>query len=120
MDLDWVRRYCMGLPHTTETMQWESLVFKIGGKIYAIAALEPRDTWLSFKCSPEDFAELCEREGIIPAPYLARAQWVALETEDAIPRPELKRLLRGAYDLIFAKLPKKTQAAMCAGDSLSR
>ena len=112
MDLDWLRRYCMALPHTTETVQWESLVFKIGGKIYAVAALEPGDTWLSFKCSPEDFAELCEREGIIPAPYLARAQWVALETEDAVARPELKRLLRQAYDLIFAKLPKKTQAGL--------
>ena len=112
MDLDWLRRYCMSLPHTTETVQWESLVFKIGGKIYAIAALEPAGTWLSFKCSPEDFAELCEREGIIPAPYLARAQWVALETEDAIPWPELKRLLRQAYDLVFAKLTRKMQASL--------
>jgi predicted DNA-binding protein (MmcQ/YjbR family) len=103
----------MALPHTTETVQWgENLVFKIAGKIYAIAALEPADHWLSFKCSPEDFAELCEREGIVPAPYLARAQWVALETEDAIARPELKRLLRQAHELILAKLPKKTQAGL--------
>jgi len=77
-----------------------------------MAELEAADHWVSFKCSPEDFAELCERKGIIPAPYLARAQWVTLETEDAIPRPELKRLLRQAYDLVFAKLPKKTQAGL--------
>ena len=87
-------------------------MFKIAGKMYAMAELEGADHWLSFKCSAEDFAELCEREGIIPAPYLARAQWVTLETEDAIPRPELKRLLRQAYDLVFAKLPKKTQAGL--------
>jgi predicted DNA-binding protein (MmcQ/YjbR family) len=113
MDVDWVRRYCMALPHTTETVQWgANLVFKIAGKIYAMAELEAADHWVSFKCSPEDFAELCERKGIIPAPYLARAQWVTLETEDAIPRPELKRLLRQAYDLVFARLPKKTQARL--------
>jgi predicted DNA-binding protein (MmcQ/YjbR family) len=113
MDVDWLRRYCMALPHTTETVQWgANLVFKIGGKIYAIAALEPADHWLSFKCSPEDFAELCEREGIIPAPYLARAHWVGLETEDAIARPELKRLLKQAYELVFARLTKKTQAGL--------
>ena len=113
MEVDFVRRYCMALPHTTETVQWgANLVFKIAGKIYAMAALEPADHWLSFKCSPEDFAELCEREGIIAAPYLARAQWVALETENAISRPELKRILRQAYDLVFAKLPKKTQAGL--------
>ena len=58
MDVEWVRRYCMGLPHTTETVQWgANLVFKIGGKIYAMAELEDADHWLSFKCSPEDFVE---------------------------------------------------------------
>ena len=111
MDVEWVRRYCMALPHTTESVQWgANLVFKIAGKIYAMAELEAADHFVSFKCSPEDFAELCEREGVIPAPYLARAQWVTLEGEDTIPRAELKVLLRNAYDLVFAKLPKKTQA----------
>jgi|SRR5271157_2749265 len=113
MDITWVREYCLSLPHTTEKVQWEDvLVFKVGGRMYAIVALEPGDTWLSLKCSSEEFADLVERPGIIPAPYLARAQWVALETEDALPRVEVERLLRQAHDLIFAKLPKKTQAAM--------
>lgn len=113
MDVEWLRRYCLSLPHTTETVQWgDNLVLKIGGKMYAVAALEPAKNWLSFKCSPEDFAELCEREDIIPAPYLARAQWVALQSEEAVARAELKRLLRKAYDLVFAKLPRKTQAGL--------
>ena len=100
----------MALPHTTETVQWGgALVFKIGGKMYAVAALEPADTWLSFKCSPENFAELVEREGVIPAPYLARAQWVALQTEDAVKPAELKQLLRQGYDTVFARLTKKAQ-----------
>ena len=104
MTLEAVRRYCLSLPHTTETVQWGSdLVFKIGGKMYAVAATEPARVWMSFKCSPEDFAELTERPGIIPAPYLARAQWVALESEDALPSADLKRLLRRAYDLVLAK-----------------
>ena len=115
MDVAWVRRYCLAMPHTTESVQWGSnLVFKVGGRIYAIAELEPagKDQWLAFKCSAEDFVELCEREGIVPAPYFARAQWVALQTEDAVSRVELKRLLRQAYDLVFARLPKKTQASL--------
>jgi predicted DNA-binding protein (MmcQ/YjbR family) len=112
MALDFVRRYCMSLPHATETMQWESLVFKVGGKIFAIAALEPVRTWLTFKCSSDDFAELTERPGIIPAPYLARAQWVALESEDALGASELKQYLRQSYDMVVQKLPKKKQAAL--------
>ena len=110
MNTEWVRKFCMAMPHTTETVQWGGdLVFKIGGKMYAVTALEPGAHWLSFKCSPDDFAELVEREGVIPAPYLARAQWVALQTEDTLPAAELKRLLRDAYALVFAKLTKKAQ-----------
>jgi predicted DNA-binding protein (MmcQ/YjbR family) len=113
MDVEWIRKHCMALPHTTETVQWGyDLVFKIGGKMYAVTPLEPAPVWLSFKCSADDFAELTEREGIIPAPYMARAQWVALQTEGALPRAEIKRLLKLSYDLVMAKLPKKTQAAL--------
>jgi predicted DNA-binding protein (MmcQ/YjbR family) len=113
MSMDLVRRFCMTLPHTTETVQWENdLVFKIGGKMYAVVALEPGDHWLSFKCNAEDFAELTERPGIVPAPYLARAQWVALQSEAAVGTAELKTFLRRAYDLVLAKLPKKRQASL--------
>jgi predicted DNA-binding protein (MmcQ/YjbR family) len=113
MNVDWIRQYCLSLPHTTETVQWgDNLVFKVAGKIYAIAALEESEHWLSFKCTPDDFATLVERVGIVPAPYLARAQWVALETKDALPRAEIKRLLAKARDTVIARLPKKTRAAL--------
>jgi predicted DNA-binding protein (MmcQ/YjbR family) len=64
---------------------------------------------LTFKCSDESFAELTERPRIIPAPYLARAKWVALESPDAMTRGELSELLRTSYELVFAKLPKRAQ-----------
>jgi len=113
MDVEWIRKHCMALPHTTEQVQWGyDLVFKIGGKMYAVTPLEPAPVFLSFKATPEDFAELTDREGIIPAPYMARAQWVALQTEAALPRAEIKRLLKQSYNLVMAKLPKKTQAEL--------
>jgi len=115
MDIDWLREHCLSLAHTTEQIQWQdALVFKVGGKMYAVVSLEPDETWLSFKCSPEDFAALTERPGVIPAPYLARARWVALETEDALPRAELQGLLVDAHALVFAKLPKKIQSQLSA------
>ena len=115
MDIDWLREFCLSLSHTAENIQWEDdLVFKIAGKMYAVVSLEPGDHWLSFKSLPDDFATLVDRPGIIAAPYLARAHWVALETENALPRDELKLLLAQAHALIFAKLPKKTQASLLA------
>ncbi|MGA8074713.1 MAG: MmcQ/YjbR family DNA-binding protein [Candidatus Acidiferrales bacterium] len=115
MDVEWIRALCLSLPGATEQILWEhDLVFKVGGKMFAAAPLEPAAICLSFKCSDEDFIELIERPGIIPAPYAARAHWVALESESALRRPELEQLLRQAHSLIVAKLPKKLQTEILA------
>jgi predicted DNA-binding protein (MmcQ/YjbR family) len=112
-DIDRIRKHCLSMPHATENVQWgNDLVFKVAGKMFAVAALEPGPHWLSFKCSPEQFAELIEQPGVVPAPYLARAHWVALENEDALPLTEIKRLVRNSYGLVVAKLPKKTKTAL--------
>jgi predicted DNA-binding protein (MmcQ/YjbR family) len=113
MNIDWLRQLCLSFPGATEQIQWgNDLLFKVGGKMFAVAPLEPAPVCLSFKASPENFAELTERPNIIPAPYLARAQWVALENRDALTLEELARLLRESYELIVAKLPQKSRAAL--------
>ncbi len=121
MNVDWLREVCLSFPGTTEQIQWGyDLVFKVGGKMFAVTPLEPAPVCLSFKASPENFAELTERPNIIPAPYLARAQWVALQTRDALPAGELARLLRDSYDMVFAKLPKKTREAVSSAKPSAR
>jgi predicted DNA-binding protein (MmcQ/YjbR family) len=113
MTIEAVREYCLSFPHATESIQWENdLVLKVGGKMFAVMVLEPARVWISFKCTPEDFAELTERPGIIPAPYAARYHWVALESKDALTNSELKDRLRESYDLVFTKLTKKVRAAL--------
>jgi predicted DNA-binding protein (MmcQ/YjbR family) len=115
MDVEFLRRHCLALPGTTEQVQWgNDLVFKVGGKMYGVTPLEPAPVCLSFKCSPDDFADLTERPGIIPAPYLARAQWVALEHEEALSAAEVKEYLRRSYELVRSKLPKRVQAELAA------
>jgi predicted DNA-binding protein (MmcQ/YjbR family) len=112
-NVDWVRELCLSFPKATEKVTWGAdLTFRISEKIFAVTVLEPAKVWLSFKCSPENFADLTEHAGIIPAPYMARAQWVALETKEALQKDELAALLRESYDLVFGKLPKKTQQAL--------
>jgi len=121
MNTDWVRELCLSFPQTTEQIQWgEVLVFKVAGKIHALTVLQPAKTWLTFKASPEKFAELTERPGIIPAPYLARAKWVALETKDALSPDELRLLLRESYEMVVAKLPKRTREALASRKPPSR
>jgi predicted DNA-binding protein (MmcQ/YjbR family) len=121
MDVDWVRELCLSFPGATEQIQWGcDLLFKVGGKMFAVTPLEPAPVWLSFKASPENFAELTERPNIIPAPYLARAQWVALENREALGPEELARLLRESYEMICAKLPKKTRESLSSAGAKAR
>ena len=110
--IDWVRKVCLALPHTTEDVQWEhDLLFRIAGKIYCVANLEPGlgPTKIAFKCTPERFAELVEIENIIPAPYMARNHWVAMIEVDALRPPEIQQLIEYSYRLVLEKLPKRTQ-----------
>jgi predicted DNA-binding protein (MmcQ/YjbR family) len=119
MTLEKLRKHCLSYPGATEQIQWGAdLVFKVGGKMFAVAATEPSARHrLSFKCSQETFAELLEFDGIDPAPYLARAKWVALERLDTIGDRELEARIRESYDLVFAKLTKKDQASIVSGGS---
>ncbi len=114
MDIEQVRKFCLSLPHVTEKVQWgNDLLFCIGGKMFVVLALEASsDHCMSLKCTPERFAELIEQNGIIPAPYVARYHWIALERFEALADRELKDLVKTAYQLVRAKLPKKIQAQL--------
>src|SRR3954468_15991109 len=103
-----LRKFCLSLAHVTQAIKWRhDLCFLIAEKMFAVGALEASDGhFVSFKCTPEKFAELIEVEGIIPAAYMARNQWVTLERDNALRDPEIKDLIRGSYELVKAKLPK--------------
>jgi predicted DNA-binding protein (MmcQ/YjbR family) len=116
MDIEWIRQHCLSHPYVTEQIQWGSdLLFKVGGKMFAGVPLEPARVWLTVKADPEEFPELIERQGIIPAPYLARAKWIAIENERTLPRTEVLRLVGKSYEMVFANLSKKLQQELAAG-----
>jgi predicted DNA-binding protein (MmcQ/YjbR family) len=114
MNLDTVRAFCLSLPHATEGVQWDNdLLFRIGGKMFTIMALEPNARYrVSFKTTPEEFAELVEHPGIDPAPYAARYHWVSLERFDSLPWGELKERIRASYDLVWNCLTKKARTEL--------
>src|SRR5437773_11971308 len=118
MDLERMRAFCLKLAGTTEDIQWgNDLLFRIGGKIYATACLEPAPTSqasakqssarLSLQCTPEEFAELTEQDGIVPAAYVARCDGVGLEGWDARGDGESERLIRGSRETGGAKRTKR-------------
>lgn len=117
MTLGRFRAICLALPGATEQLQWDDdAVFKVGGRMFAVAGTRPgrhaQATVCSFKCADERFAELVERQGIVPAPYLARAKWVALDRWDALSDREITDAVAGSYRLVRARLPRAVQRAL--------
>jgi predicted DNA-binding protein (MmcQ/YjbR family) len=107
MSVDEIRKYCLSFPDATENLQWgDDLCFKIRGKIFATLALTAVPQKMCFKCSPESFAELVEREGIHPAPYVGRYKWVILDHLNALRSDELKDFIGQSYEMVAAKAPK--------------
>jgi predicted DNA-binding protein (MmcQ/YjbR family) len=112
MNADLIQKYCLSFPHATENLQWGAdLCFKVGGKIFAILNLDSVPQKICFKCTPESFAELCEREDIHPAPYVGRYKWVLLDRLDAVRLDELRDLIQQSYQMVAKNAKLKPQPA---------
>ncbi len=117
MDAERVREYLLGLPHVVETMQWgDNLVFWVGdkaagGKMFALVNLDGdgKHPLISYAAGAERYPELVEIDGIVPAPYMARIFWVAVQRWDVFRDAEWQRELRAAHEITLAKLPPKAR-----------
>jgi predicted DNA-binding protein (MmcQ/YjbR family) len=121
MGVDRIRHFCLSLPEAKENLQWgENLCFKVRGKLFAILDLGAVPQTLMLKCDPERFAELLEREGIIPAPYLGRYKWAQLERLGILRGDELEDLIRQSYNLVAAKTTRRRSRSNRAPRKLKR
>ena len=104
MNFDALRSLCLSFPHATEKLQWEDeLCFKVRGKIFAMVRLSSVPQRVVFKCDPEEFLELIENDGVVPAPYVGRYKWAMLESLEVLPGSEIERCIRKSYEMVAAK-----------------
>jgi predicted DNA-binding protein (MmcQ/YjbR family) len=118
MNAERAREFLLKLPHVVEAEQWGGLLYwvgdkAIGGKTFVHLNLEAGQGHPAmFPAGPERFAELCERDGVIPAPYAARNFWVAVERWDVLRDREWEEELRAAHDIVYEKLQPRTKAVL--------
>jgi predicted DNA-binding protein (MmcQ/YjbR family) len=109
-----LKKHLLSMPSATVNVQWgDDHVYKVCGKMFAVA--DAKHTRLSFKASDDSFEILTQIDGIVPAPYLARAKWVKTDRLNRLPDSELKAYLTRAHALIAAKLTKKLRAELGLG-----
>ena len=114
MNLAKIQAFCAKLPDVKSDVKWGAdLCFTIDAKMFAVFGIRDGKPFnLAFKCDPERFLELTDRDGIIPAPYLARAHWVSVDKAGALTDAQAQTLIRRSYELIVSKLSKKRQLAL--------
>ena len=100
--------FVQGLPGTSLVEQWESLVAKVGGKVFCLLS---QDGSICFKVSETSFEGLTASDGNGQAPYFAKGQWVAVAPA-ALEEATLDAYLREAHRLIAAKLTRKLRAEL--------
>lgn len=113
MNIEEIREFCLGLPYTSEDFPFdaETLVIRVGGKIFTLIPLEKRGT-LNLKCDPEYAIELREQyDSIEPGYHMSKKHWNTIRF-DGIPDKLMQELIRHAYDLVWKSLTGKVRKAL--------
>jgi predicted DNA-binding protein (MmcQ/YjbR family) len=111
MTRDGFEAFILTLPQATLVRQWhDDSVAKVGGKIFALLDRDGGGVWL--KVSEMAFTLLTELEGIRPAPYFARAGWVAISASSVLTGDEVETYVREAHRIVVAKLTRRAKAEL--------
>ena len=109
MDLAQFRECCLSKPRATEGTPFgpDVLVFKVGGKMFALAALDDVPTTVNLKCDPDLALDLRDRyDEVRPGYHMNKKHWNTVEIQGAIPHVELRKMIDHSYDLVAKSLPK--------------
>lgn len=108
MNLEELRKVCKKLKAVTEDIKWgHDLCFCVGEKMFLVVGLDEHPTSASFKVLDEEFEDMCQRPGFMPAPYMARNKWVRIDDISRMSNKEWEHYARQSYDYVKAKLTKK-------------
>ena len=109
MDVLSFRDYCLSLPLTEESTPFDetTLVYKIGGKMYACADMNDFGQ-VAVKCDPDEAVRLRERyEEIGPAYHFNKTHW------NLHPRADTQLLPAGRAAQRHAPEPARGDSASC-------
>ena len=110
--------FVLGLPRATLVRQWrDDSVGKIGGKVFALLDRDPGEIWLKVSDMANEL--LLELPGVRPAPYFARAGWVAISVDSPLSTKELEAYVIEAHRLVASKLTKKLRAELALDELIA-
>jgi predicted DNA-binding protein (MmcQ/YjbR family) len=112
MDAEELRQWCLAYPGAVEDFPFgpETSVFKVGGKMFALSALEGAPLEVSLKCEPELAVDLRDSHDAIRAGYhLDKRHWNTITLDGSLPDRLVRDLVEDSYDLVCNGLPKRVR-----------
>lgn len=113
MNIEEFRAHCLRLPRATEGMPFgvETLVFKVGGKMFALASLNGAPLRINLKCEPSEALQIRESyPAVIPGYHMNKKHWNTVILDGSVADAQLVQWINTSYQLVFKSLPQKTQA----------
>jgi len=115
MNIEAFREYCLSKPAATEGTPFgpDNIVFKVAGKMFALAALDEVPPAVNLKCDPDLALELRDRyEQVRPGYHMNKKHWNTVVLDGVIPQVEIKKMIDDSYDLVVQSLPKARRAKL--------
>jgi predicted DNA-binding protein (MmcQ/YjbR family) len=115
MDIEAFREYCLAKPGTSEGTPFdeETLVFKVGGKMFALTNIGRFEAGINLKCDPEVAEELRERYTcVLPGYHMSKKYWNTVLPNSCVPDALLLQWVDDSYRLVSEKLTKAQKLAI--------
>lgn len=114
MNIEELRDYCLSKPQVTEHLPFDAvtLVFKVGGKMFALTGLEKVPPAVNLKCDPEKSLDLQEAYfQIKPGYHMNKKHWITVAFVE-LPKAFVCELIDHSYDLVVKSLTKKIRSEL--------
>ncbi|WP_266365997.1 MmcQ/YjbR family DNA-binding protein [Tellurirhabdus rosea] len=115
MNVEELRLYCLAKPGVTESLPFgeDTLVFKVGGKIFALTGLDANPPSINLKCNPERAVELREQfEAVRPGYHMNKTHWNTVIVDGSIRQADLREWIDHSYELVRQSLPKSVRVTL--------
>lgn len=124
MNLEKLREALLAKPHATEGTPFgpDALVYKVGGKIFAIIGIEWLPPRMNLKCDPDELIERTERypDTVLPGYYTDKKHWITVAVDDALPQRELLDWIDESWRLVVAGLTRKKRRELGLDEEAQR
>ena len=110
MNIELLQQYCLSKPGVEETLPFgpDTLVYKVGGKIFLLCSLDTEVFQFNVKCDPDLAIELREEyPTVLPGYHMNKKHWNTIIADGSVAVKKLKEWIDHSYELVVGSLPKK-------------